>query len=210
MSDYLSQAENQTLEHDWQMFYHLKPEDIFVEVGAMWGSSLASVLGAGVSRAVLVEGDLDNTRTIEARVKKLGVGNKVQVINKAVSDKKGRGFYLRHGNPAGHMLQSEYWRWPKGYMTSEGMEVEIDTLAGILDSLTIDRVDLLGLDCEGSEVNALKYAGKWLSEKLIKNIGAEIHGEEAKIDVMRLLKEADYEIVSVQQAGAQVYAYARA
>ena len=87
--------------------------------------------------------------------------------------------------------------------------METDTLENILNSWGIDRVDILGLDCEMSEVNVLKSAGKWLSEKRIRNVGLEAHGEALAKECKKILEKADYEIVGTEANGAIIYARAR-
>ena len=184
-----------TLEHDWMKHYQLRAGDIFVEVGAFWGRFAVLAERKGCSQIILVEPSPENITHIEVAVREVPLPH-VTLVKKAVSDKKGTAYFIVYANPAGHRLA----------VTSEEfldarVEVETDTMEGILDSLGIDHVDLLACDCENAEVSLTRGLGKWLSEKRVKHFAlAAYHAVGNPETISKILIDAGYKNVNYEKS----------
>jgi FkbM family methyltransferase len=163
----LETYQNHTIEHNWEKHHTLRPGDIFVEVGGFWGKYGVKAARQGAT-AFLVEPFPSNIATLEMAMKVDNV--KFGIVRKAVGDHRGTEKFVCQGNPAGCRLAVP----GEDLSRLEVVDVEVDTLEGILDGLGVDHVDLLGSDCEGAEIDLVKYAGKWVDERRIRNfaIGA--------------------------------------
>jgi FkbM family methyltransferase len=71
--------------------------------------------------------------------------------------------------------------------------VKIVSLDDLLDSLSIQQVDIVKIDVEGFELNVLKGLKKRISRKLINVIVLEVHSPLLLHDILRMLGD-DYDI----------------
>lgn len=151
-------------EHEWERYYKLKPGDVFVEAGAFWGRYGIIASRKGCSKVILIEASPPNIATIENVVGVEDLKN-VILVKKAITSEKKRVKFVTWGNPAGNRLSHGHDDFP-----GDTVEVEGDTLDNILTDLGIDHVDLLASDCEGSEIDLVKGATKYLNEKKILHV----------------------------------------
>lgn len=187
-------------EHDWQKYYKLRRRDIFVEIGAFWGRYAVLADKVRCSKIILVEASPINVETIKNFVNSEKIRN-VIVVDKAVSNKKGKIKFDVSGNSAGHSIDSGN-PWveigKKEVLTRnkdkiETIEVEVDTLDNILTGLGVDIVDLLASDCEGEEAHILEGAFRYLSEKRIKHVAiGAYHHDIIKDEVIKILNKHGY------------------
>jgi FkbM family methyltransferase len=75
----------------------------------------------------------------------------------------------------------------------EAHPVKIVSLDDLLDSLSIQQVDIMKIDVEGFELNVLKGLKKRISRKLINVIVLEVHSPLLLHDILRMLGD-DYDI----------------
>jgi FkbM family methyltransferase len=171
-------------EHDYLRYY--TPTKNYVEIGAYHGRT-ARLLAPDVLK-ILVEPSPPNADYIDA----LKIPN-ARVIRKAIWAYKGTAYFAVEGEDTeNHLENSEYVRegLKPGYRTL----VDTETLEGILDSSGWDEVELLAADCEGGEINLVRYAGRWLSEKKIKHLAiAAYHLSDGTNETTTRLRELGYE-----------------
>lgn len=173
-------------EHDWQAHYNLKPGDVYVEVGAFEGNTSVT-LDPGV-RQFLIEPSPPQAARIEA----LDRPN-IVVVRKAVTKSKGQVAFMVEGAPEeNHLKETKYVR--DNMRPGFEVQVEGDTLEGILDGLGVDHVDLLAADCEGCEFDLVDYGGLWLAEHRIRNLAiAAYHVGGGPERVSEVLRKHGYE-----------------
>jgi FkbM family methyltransferase len=177
-----------TIEHNWELFYKLKPEDIFIEVGGYWGRYAVRALRQGCSRVIMVEPSPANIATMRDEFARAEIPG-VEIVQKAVGDHTGtQRFYVRD-NPAGHRLLHAEEIWPPASYTY----VEVDTIENILDSLGVDHVDLLACDNENHEVDLMQHLGKWLTERRVKHFAVAVYHQPGNPEkVSEILRQANY------------------
>jgi FkbM family methyltransferase len=180
----------------------LKPGDMYVEAGAYIGRHglIASMLGA---KAVLIEPSPDNIAAIEKLIKEKNLTN-VTLVKKALWSKKGIQKFCATGNPCAHKI---------GGGGQDYVDVETDTLDGILNDLGIETVNLLAMDIEGAEAEVVKT----LDSKRVLNLAIGSYhlsdpvtgGEDVKRvkkEIIDVLDSKDY--TNITYEGGVVYACA--
>jgi FkbM family methyltransferase len=172
--------------NDFQMFCLPREEEIadyikinddetFVDVGANVGAyslKIASEYKNKAIKVVAIEAHPENYKTL---CKNIEINNfmNVHAINKAVSDHKGvvtiyERRYLSRIQPEWYTINETLGG--KQLDRRYSLEVESDTLDGILDNY---KVDFMKIDIEGAEVKALKGATSTLTQ--LRKIIIEIH-----------------------------------
>ena len=207
-------------EHNFQKFYTVKPGDIYVEVGAALGSTAFQL--PVTARKILIEASPINADYLDHRIQVNELGNAV-VIRTAIASTKGTMAFRMMGprhvsenrlvdSPSTKLaLQQNEERGKPPTWNDHGepvgwgaytIQVPTDTLEGILDGIGryeadmffgLDQIDLLASDCESCEFDMVKYAGKWLDPKKVRNwaIGAyHIPGREPEL--FKALQDAGY------------------
>ena len=133
-----------------QVFYGLKPGDIFVDIGANAG--IFTAMGAkqvGPRGCVIaIEPAPEMVDRLRANVAANGFTN-VAVFQMAVGSTSGVG--TLHLHPRGHGQSSLAF----GSMGGASIEVEVAPLADIITAAGVDRIDYLKIDIEGFEDRAL-------------------------------------------------------
>ncbi len=185
------------IEHFWEKHHQLREGEIFMEIGAFCGRYGVVAYRRGCSQIILVEPSPLNIATMKQVFKGENISDlsKIIVVEKAVSDYKGTKGFVQTMDPSGYRLQSHEQDFP-----NDSVVVQVDTLDGILDALKayfgIDHVDLLGCDCENQEVNVIKYARRWLSEKRIRHVAIACYHQEGNAEqAMQILNEHGYKNV---------------
>lgn len=187
-------------EHDWQKYYKLRKNDIFLEIGAFWGRYAVLADKARCSKIILIEPSPVNVETIKNFVNVERLRN-VIIIDKAISNKIGKIKFDISGNSAGHSMtegnlfvdtaKKEILARNKDKI--EIIEIYVDTLDNILSELCINKIDLLASDCEGEEAHVLEGASKYLGEKRIKHVAiGAYHHSAVQEEVIKILNNHGY------------------
>ncbi|HMQ90036.1 MAG TPA: FkbM family methyltransferase [Flavilitoribacter sp.] len=98
-------------------------------------------------------------------------------------------------------LMKDAHLWKAGMEIDRTIPVEVRTIDHILKDLTIDRIDFLKLDTQGTELDILKGAGNALREKRIGVIFSEFSfiktykGQNSFSELDQYLSQQDYECV---------------
>jgi FkbM family methyltransferase len=206
-------------EHNFLKFVKPTGDMIYCEVGASFGQT-AVLLPASVKK-ILIEPEPRSADILQAMVNQLELKNTI-IVRTGVSSKKGKVLMRVMGkalncsrlieSPTHKLavqqhesrkitgpLPGEPKEWTEEGEPSEWLgytiEVEVDTLENILDSLGIDHIDLLSSDCEGQEFDMVNYAGKWMDPKKIHNWAiAAYHIAGREGEIFDVLKKAGYRI----------------
>lgn len=116
--------------------------------------------------------------SFEILSRKFSSDNNVFLVNKAVSDKKGKTkFYVNSMDATNSLLprpKSSRRYYPKTITHENTIDVDIITIDEIAESNNIDGIDILKLDIQGGEKKALEGAVKLLSSNKISIIFTEI------------------------------------
>ena len=125
--------------------------------------------------------------------------HQLALVQNAERSKFSREEIMAHGEPGDWTPEGEPVEWC-GYT----IEVETDTLESILDGIGryeadmffgIDHIDLLASDCESCEFDMVKYAGKWLDPKKVRNWAiADYHIATRAQEIPEALEKAGYRI----------------
>jgi FkbM family methyltransferase len=128
---------------------------VIVDVGAHHGyfSLFASRNAGPEARIYAFEPNRHNFARLQQNLAACSAAN-VKPFHCAIGGEAGRG-QLFAGDSVNHSLRQDY-RLAGGAGTSE--EVEVKTLAQVLDENQLERVDFLKLDCEGAEYDILGQA----------------------------------------------------
>lgn len=141
---------------------HLLSDDVFIDVGAHWGiHSLTAATRRPREISVLaIEAHPENSARLRQWVERNQLGADIEVISKAVGDRRGAGSMWVSGSSMGHSLRTDGRDGG-----SKAIDVEIITL----DQLMADRRHLhwrriiLKVDVEGCELEALAGARELFS-----------------------------------------------
>ncbi|MFG1675952.1 FkbM family methyltransferase [Micromonospora sp. NPDC049282] len=188
-------AEDRAAEDVFLHGYRPRPGDTVLDVGAGVGSEvrLLSRLVGPQGRVVAVEGHPRTFRCLRRAVALNGLSN-VTLVSCAVVDEPGTVRLDEHDQT--HLRNA---------LTSDGtdgVEVPGRTLAEIISTLGLDRVDLLKMNIEGAELPALRGSSDALRH--VRNLAVSCHdflAEEPGREwqrtfkgVTELLREAGYSI----------------
>jgi FkbM family methyltransferase len=133
----------------------IHPGDTVVDCGGYIGDWAKWSLRAGASRVIVFEPAADQRECIRLNLAAELRQGKVVLYEKGVWDREER-LYLNRavGNPAANAVTNQ-----QGPL---GESIELTTLDRVVDELKLDRLDVIKMDIEGSEVRALKGARRTL------------------------------------------------
>jgi FkbM family methyltransferase len=171
----------------FEVFYRINEGDVCVDVGACIGdTALPMLVEAGASGAVTaVEPMPANVKFLE---KNLQSYPNSTIIQKAVSDIRGKKRFYLHNTPTGHSLESDAER---KYGT---ISVECETLDEMLKGL---EIDFCKIDVQGHESSLLRGQKKFFEH--VDKLAIETHGrferEKATYrDVLRIMSEKQFNV----------------
>lgn len=167
----------------------LKPGDTVLDIGANVGvfSLLASRLVGDQGRVFAVEPVPQNVECLKLMCQLNGLSN-VQILPVAVGDQAGSLSLTLAADMMGHSAKRQ--------KTAESLEVPLRTIDGLVESLGVERVDLIKLDIEGMEAEALAGAASTIVAHRPRLTMAAYHFDddvERLGGVIRSLR-ADYQV----------------
>jgi len=153
---------------------YLRSGSTFVDIGANEGffTVQASRIVGPSGRVLAVEPQGRLQEVIRKNLELNGLTN-VTLVRSAVSDRPGEAeLHISPSTNTGStgLSQSTRYRVPQE-------AVPVNTLEGILDQHGIEKVDLMKMDIEGFEYEALIGAEKLLKAKRIRAVALEMHPE---------------------------------
>ena len=159
-----------------------------VDCGANVG--LFSLFAKDAARIVAVEPNPDVSQRLERNLRSNGLN--ASVVNAAISDLDGE---VKMDFDSGPSVLAAV-----GENGTAVRSLSIDTL---FEEQGIDAADLLKLDLEGHEINALRGAEKSLKDRRIARIIAEFNDPQALTTLDRHLAEFGFRRVSAARANAR-------
>lgn len=152
----------------------VSPGNVCVDVGANVGffTHLFAAQAGSTGRVVAIEPILRNARLIELNSVINGTGNIVHVVNKAVSESEtGVITFSLRSDSASSSIEENVGAPdrdnPLG-TTTKKIVVDTEPIDNIIQSLNLDRIDILKMDIEGYEYNALKGMSKLLANESLR------------------------------------------
>lgn len=167
------------------------PGSVVVDVGGHLGSFTLFAIWQGAARVYCLEPDPKLYEAIRTNLQANRLENKVTALNLAMTGQDGGLLrFRREGNASGHVIAN----MPKaGEVEGEVIEVKSVSLAVFMEAQGLDRIDLLKLDCEGSEYGIVENTPVEVWRR-IKRIRLEYH--LGRVDELKKkLAEAGFRVV---------------
>ena len=162
-------------------------EGVAMDIGAncgMFTIYLAKMLGDN-GKVISIEPERRNITLLKKNVELNKLKN-VSIIEKGVYSKKGKmTFYLDDFGTGGHSLLKED--------VKKKEIIRIDTIDNIIKSLNIKKINIIKMDVEGVEIDALKGAEKTIKKSRPKIIFEAVKEEEKK-KIENFLSQYNYKV----------------
>ena len=150
--------------------FELGSNDVVVDIGAHRGVFVGYAARHTQGQIIAIEPDLDNFQHLRRFVDTNAFSN-VEIINVAMSDKRGEALFYRSNISSRHSLIGVDQK--SGEELEEAVSIKTIPLDDILDRLP--NVDLLKIDCEGAEYSILGAAKDQSLDK-VRRLVVELHG----------------------------------
>ena len=175
----------------------LKEGDTFIDLGANEGyfSIIGGKIVGGKGRIISIEPQTRLQHIINKNIELNKVSN-IELFQLCISNKVGN--EVIHLSPDLNTGSSGFLKKQKYFVPRE--KVNSLTLESLIDKLNLKKVDLIKIDIEGSEYEAILGSKKLFQAQIIKNIALELHPEFLKKrnleinHILDFLNEAGYKI----------------
>lgn len=168
----------------------IQENDVVFDIGANIGvfSLFASTIKG--TQVYAFEPHPANFKQLEENV---SINNLKQInsFNYAIGLKNEKRFMFEGTIPGGHKLSYDKSLEPSG----GDIEVEMVSIESMMDSLQIDNIDFLKLDCEGAEGEIIKSLGAEGLKK-IQKVAIEFHDNNSVLnheEIIEYLKNANFQ-----------------
>ncbi|MBS7609832.1 FkbM family methyltransferase [Candidatus Bathyarchaeota archaeon] len=172
----------------------IREGDVVVEAGACIGATVLSIAHKA-GKVVAVEPDPLNLKFLCWNVKSHGLNN-VIIVGKALWSVRTKLKLHLASTVTGPTVTPYVFSYTAKPLTGKYVEVEADTLDNILAELDVEKVDLLMMNIEGAELEALRGAEKTLRKT--SKLRIDCHNERIKEEIRRILKERGF-IVKLEE-----------
>jgi FkbM family methyltransferase len=127
-----------------------------IDVGGYIGETALFFAQRGARRVFCVEPSPDNLRLLEQNISQSSFKDKIVIIRAAILDKDGSvEFYMNRQRPTGNHV-ANYHDFMKSHTRSDlKCEVQAMSFQSLLEYTGLEEVDVVKLDCEGSEYDIL-------------------------------------------------------
>lgn len=183
-------------------FLELYEYEVFVDIGANVGLYSLRVAHCYKDKGVRIISIEAHPETFKALCRNIECNgqfknNIFKLINKAVSDKRGLVTMYDQYEEKNNRQHSRYSSIHERVVNTHtfkvrgrpsSFQVECDTLDNIL---AIDNVDIMKIDIEGAEIQALKGASRTLGQ--LRKIIVEVHGNNME-EVKKILEDSDFKL----------------
>jgi FkbM family methyltransferase len=192
----------------YELYYQLKPGDVVVDAGAFTGdyTVYASRKVGPTGRVLAFEPDPKTCRILERNLKRERFQN-VTIIPKGLwNENTTLTFQVLNS------LQSHVAASPAPGEAPDRVQVEVVRLDDELQRLGITKVDLLKMDIEGAEIQAIEGCEKVLAENNVHVAIAAYHivnGETTSLFLEKFLRARGYETKSDYHKHLTTYAWKR-
>jgi FkbM family methyltransferase len=133
--------------------------DVVIDGGAHVGTSTAYALAQGARLVVAVEPDPTNVRALELNHAAAIRDGRVTVVPYGLYDREGRLRFTRGSASWDGGFGDPYHHGPD----EEELVLPVTTIDALVSTLSLDRVDVIKLDIEGSEIPALRGADQTIT-----------------------------------------------
>lgn len=138
----------------------IRKGDIVVDCGAYLGHFTREALDAGASRVIAVEPGTRQATCLRRTFASEIAAGRVQVLQEGVWLAEGRLMFRDAASPGASFVEAGV----QGAQSSvAGVSVPVTTIDALAGRLSLDRIDLIKMDIEGSEQEALKGAVRTLA-----------------------------------------------
>jgi len=176
-----------------ELYFYPKPGDTVIDVGACTGdmSYYYSLRVEDKGKVYSIEPSITNYRTIRNKYRDV---RNIKAFNIALGSKNEKEtLYL--SNDSSHHSMDKNFNWNKEHNANIGSEeVDVKTLDTFIEEQKIDRVDIISMNVEGSELNILKGFEKSIN-KLSPAIYIHAHTNELIKSCSELLNIYGYVII---------------
>ena len=183
---------------------NVQMNDIVVDVGGHYGFFDLYCLDNEVSHVYTFE---PSRKTFDVLCKNLKNKNNVTKINMALSDKNEEKEFIHVGSSAVHSFY-ESFNTHESNDVNMGLKIKekVKTISfdSFIKNYSIDRIDVLKLDCEGSEWDILPTINDDFLKRKVRKIVMEVHDfhknndedsrKKRSLDLINRLKECEYEV----------------
>ncbi len=180
----------------------IEPGDIVVDCGAHVGVFTKYALSRGASRVIAIEPEPTNIACLKENLAEEIASGRVTLLQRGVWDVNDELRFEVSTNSAGHHVA--------GGDASEGdlgiIRIPVSPLDELVSELSLDRVDFIKMDIEGSEARALRGAEATLREFRPRLAICSYHGEHDSRDLPDIVRtmEESYQ-VSGREVETQFY-----
>jgi len=171
----------------------VEPGMTVIDIGANRGlTTVAIAINAGeAGRVYAFEPVPEYYRTLRANLAGNGVHN-ARTYRRALGKSEGPTEYYKDGGGSGIVPQDG----------AETLTVDVETLDAFADEEGLDQIDLISMDCEGSELLVLQGAEKTVAT-IRPRIFCEVHRPRLRTlgqsleELVRWLENRDYEVTPI-------------
>lgn len=158
-----------------------------VDVGANIGAFTLLAVDRGASRIVAVEPASRTCELLRENLFTNGVAGRVEVVQAGIGGESGaRALFLAPDSPMSTCCHS-------GGAGSEAETVRIMTIEQLMAEHQLSHVDLLKMDCEGAEYEALRVSTSEMLQR-VDRIILEYHANGDYRELVEKLREAGFEL----------------
>ena len=159
----------------------IKKGDTVVELGAFYGfgtMKLSDMVGNN-GQVIAIEADKKNFQILKKNIEMNKISN-VITINKGVWNESGKGTLYKIKNQGNSLV-------PEFLKNNSKDEIDIDTLDNIMISNNLDSVDLISMEINGAEIEALQGMTKILSQNKLRIIAAGWYEHDNELSFKKLV-----------------------
>ena len=176
---------------DWLFFDEnlVKDNSIFIEIGSFTGNHVKGIkIKYPNSHVIVYEASPQNFKLLKENIK----NEDIIIYNKGIGEKKEIKKFYDFKTPSSSSIFKR-----KNRSLSRSNEINFITLIDVLKENNIPHIDVLFMNCEGSELNILNYILENTEiQKKIKQISISFHPQiygQEKIKKMKLkIEENEY------------------
>jgi len=173
------------------LLHYIRPDDLFVDIGANVGSYTVLACAAAGASGVAFEPVPQTYRRLVENIRINNIQDRVEFVNKGVGDKKGSVAFSSDLDTTNHALAPDEQR---------NSAIPVDLV--ILDDFLGDKKpDMLKIDVEGYETLVLRGAGRILSDKQLNAVIMELNGSGGRygfdeLEILSLMLEYGFKTYS--------------
>jgi len=177
-----------------------------IDVGGYIGETALFFAQRGARRVFCVEPSPDNLRLLEQNISQSSFKDKIVIIRAAILDKDGSvDFYMNTRGPLGNHVANYHYFMKSHTISDLKCEVQAMSFQSLLEYTGLEEVDVVKLDCEGSEYDILLGTPDSVLKRVRKYIIEYHNGPDV---LVKRLDELGYEVREKFRGGTVGLLYA--